>query len=110
MVVTEPTPSGRHDLERVGELCEHFRTKVAVIVNKCDLNPDQAASIRTYCQDRGYSVIAELPHDNIVTQAMVQRKAVTELPGCPFSHALRQAWQRIEDLSKTKQPEKTNVS
>ena len=26
VAVTEPTPSGRHDLERVAELCRHFQT------------------------------------------------------------------------------------
>ena len=38
VAVTEPTPSGRHDLERVAALCRHFQTTFAVIINKYDLN------------------------------------------------------------------------
>ena len=39
VAVTEPTPSGRHDLERVAALCRHFQTALGVIINKYDLNP-----------------------------------------------------------------------
>ena len=34
VAVTEPTPSGRHDLERVAELCRHFQVPLTVIINK----------------------------------------------------------------------------
>ena len=46
VVVTEPTPSGRHDLERVAELCGHFRVPVAIIINKSDLNEKEAQPLR----------------------------------------------------------------
>ena len=99
VAVTEPTPSGRHDLERVSELCRHFQTAVAVIINKHDLNPDETARIEGFCHDGGYPVIARLPHDPVVTKAMVQGMVVTELPETDFSRALRQAWTRIEALA-----------
>ena len=52
VAVTEPTPSGRHDLERVAELCQHFQTALAVIINKYDLNPEETARIEAFCRDR----------------------------------------------------------
>ena len=52
VAVTEPTPSGRHDLERVAALCRHFRTDFAVIINKYDLNPDETARIEGFCLAR----------------------------------------------------------
>jgi MinD superfamily P-loop ATPase len=39
VIVTEPTPSGLHDLERVADLCDHFSIPATVLVNKCDVNP-----------------------------------------------------------------------
>ena len=51
VAVTEPTPSGRHDLERVAALCRHFQTAFAVIINKYDLNPDETARIEGFCYD-----------------------------------------------------------
>ena len=53
VAVTEPTPSGRHDLERVAELCQHFQTAFAVIINKYDLNPEETARIEAFCHNRG---------------------------------------------------------
>ena len=99
VAVTEPTPSGRHDLERVSELCRHFQTSLAVIINKHDLNPDETGRIEAFCHKQGYPVIGRLPHDPLVTQAMVQGKVVTELPETDFSRELRQVWSRIESLA-----------
>jgi MinD superfamily P-loop ATPase len=99
VAVTEPTPSGRHDLERVAGLCGHFQTAFAVIINKCDLNPDEAVRIEDFCRDRSYPVLARMPHDPIVTRAMIQGLVVTELPETDFSRALRQSWTRILELA-----------
>ena len=98
VVVTEPTPSGRHDLERVADLCRHFRIPVAVIVNKFDLNLQNSADIEAYCQDQGHTVLGMLPHDEVVVRAMVQARCVTELPATAFSEALRSIWERIVHL------------
>ncbi len=99
VAVTESTPSGRHDLERVAALCRHFQTAFAVIINKYDLNPDETARIEAFCRDEGHPVLARLPHDPLVTEAMVQGLVVTELPESDFSRELRQAWRRIEALA-----------
>jgi MinD superfamily P-loop ATPase len=99
VAVTEPTPSGRHDLERVARLCGHFQVPLAVIINKHDLNPDETDRIEVFCGEEGYPVLGRLPHDPLVTQAMVQGLVVTELPESDFSRALGQAWGRIEELA-----------
>lgn len=96
VAVTEPTPSGRHDLERVADLCRHFQVAFAVIINKHDLNADETARIEAFCRERSYPVLALLPHDPIVTHAMVRGLVVTELPESDFGRELRQAWARIE--------------
>lgn len=98
VAVTEPTPSGRHDLERVADLCRHFKVGFAVIINKCDLNPEENKRIEAFCRDQDYPVLASLPHDRIVTEAMVQTLVVTELPESEFSRELRRAWEQIEAL------------
>ncbi|PKN08284.1 MAG: (4Fe-4S)-binding protein [Deltaproteobacteria bacterium HGW-Deltaproteobacteria-8] len=97
-IVTEPTPSGRHDLERVADLCRHFRIPVAVIINKFDLNLQNSADIQRYCLDQGHTVLGLLPHDEVVVRAMVQAKCVTELPDTPFSQALCLIWEQLASL------------
>lgn len=99
VVVTEPTPAGRHDLERVVSLTRHFRLATAVILNKADLYPAEAARLADFCQDQDIPLVASLPHDPLVTQAMVQGRVVTELPDDPFSQRLAAAWQQITTLA-----------
>jgi len=99
VAVTEPTPSGRHDLERVADLCNHFQIPFAVIINKHDLNPDETARIEAFCSKRSYPVLARLPHDPVVTRAMIEGLVVTELPETDFSREVRDAWARIQKLA-----------
>lgn len=103
VAVTEPTPSGRHDLERVAELCRHFQTAFAVIINKYDLNPEETTLIEAFCRNHSYPVVAWLPHDPAMTQAMIQGKVITELPESEISRQIRQAWTQIEDLASLRQ-------
>lgn len=98
VIVTEPTVSGLHDLERVAALCDHFRVKVAVIVNKYDLNAEHTQSIETFCRDKSYTLAARLPHDMAMPKAMVQRLAVTEAEDSEFSRQVREAWESITKI------------
>ncbi|MGO8945917.1 MAG: ATP-binding protein [Syntrophobacteraceae bacterium] len=99
VAVTEPTPSGRHDLERVADLCSHFQIAFVVIINKFDLNPEEVDRIERFCRIRSYPVIAKLPHDPVVTKAMVQGLVITELPETDFTKEIRRAWLEIEELA-----------
>jgi len=100
VVVTEPTPSGLHDMARVTDLCDHFQVPVAVIINKCDLNPDIAEQIETQCLQKGYSVIARLPHDPDFVHAMVQGQAITEFSSGDTVGQIKTAWESILALAK----------
>jgi MinD superfamily P-loop ATPase len=99
VAVTEPTPSGRHDLERVAELCRHFQISLAVLINKCDLNEDETNRIETFCREGDYPMIAHLPHDPVMTEAMIQGKVVTEMSTTNFGYELGLAWNRIEAIA-----------
>lgn len=98
VVVTEPTLSGQHDLERVAELCTGFKTQVAVLINKWDINPDLATSIEKHCFERGYTVLDRLPHDQVFTEAMVAGKVLPEYQQGKLAGLLENAWTQVVDL------------
>jgi len=102
VVVTEPTPSGLHDLERVIDLCAHFSIPAGVIINKFDLNQTQTWRIKAFCAQRGLKVLAELPHDPAVTEAMVRGRVITEHQKGGLAETLRQTWAAIEDLARVR--------
>ncbi len=96
LLVTEPTVSGIHDLERILGTVNHFRVPGLVLINKADLNPAQTARIEAYCQAHNIELVGKLPYDRVVTQAMVEGQAVTcYQPEGEMAHALRQVWSRV---------------
>jgi MinD superfamily P-loop ATPase len=104
LLVTEPTPSGLHDLERVAELCRSFRIPSAVLINKADLSPEYQTAIHGFCQTREIPVVGHLPHDPAVTEAMIRGQAVTEGPDTPFGVQVRQIWSELQSLLEAPSP------
>jgi MinD superfamily P-loop ATPase len=104
LLVTEPTPSGLHDLERVAELCRHFRLRSAAVINKADLNPSCLAAIHAFCHGRTIPVVGHLPFDRAVTDAMVRGEAVTEGAATPFGAQVRQVWAELQSLLEAPSP------
>ena len=95
LVVTEPTLSGMHDMERVIELAGHFHLPVAVIVNKFDVNEANTAEIRRFCDGRGIPVLAELPYDEAVTRAIAAGVPLPEYEDGPVTQGIRSAWEQL---------------
>jgi MinD superfamily P-loop ATPase len=102
VLVTEPTPSGLHDLERVADLCRHFKIATGVIVNKADLNAANTEGIQRWCGEVRTEFLAALPYDPAVTEAMVLRQAVTEFRSDGLAAEIRRVWRRIEDSANRK--------
>jgi MinD superfamily P-loop ATPase len=96
LIVTEPTVSGVHDLERVLELCRHFGVRSLVCINKCDLNPEQAERIRAMTRDEGGRVIGEIPFDSAVNDALCAGKNLVEYGRGPAAEAVRGIWDALE--------------
>lgn len=101
VIVTEPTPSGLHDLKRVAELCDRFRTKVAVLVNKWDINPAMTGEIEQWSAGRGYTLVGRFPHDRAVVDAMLERKVVTETDNAELSRIINTSWAGVLALLDT---------
>jgi MinD superfamily P-loop ATPase len=78
LIVTEPTVSGRHDMERVAQLAEHFKVPAMICVNKYDLNPEMTDAIEKYGRERGLHCVGRIPFDPIFTKAMVRAQTVFE--------------------------------
>ena len=95
LVVTEPTITGEHDLERILDVADHFGIITAVCINKFDLNPEAASRIENLCQERAVMVAGRLPFHPSVVEAMVSGRAVMELGG-PVAEAISSMWKILE--------------
>ena len=103
LVVTEPTPSGLHDLDRVLELTSHFGVKTLVCVNKWDLNAEQSSEIEARARRAGADPVGRIGYDPAVTRAQIAKQAVVEYQsdGTGAAAAIEGLWTRIsEELGK----------
>lgn len=96
LIVTEPTLSGLHDMQRAMQLVQGFRIPVAVVINKYDINPDMSAQIEEFSIEAQIDVVGRIPYDPQVIRAMVQRRCVVEDGNSPASLAVREIWERLE--------------
>ncbi|MBN1631410.1 MAG: ATP-binding protein [Thermoleophilia bacterium] len=99
LVVTEPTVSGEHDLERVLTLTKHFDIPTAICVNKWDLNAEMTERIEEKARSAGARIAGRVRYDRSVTQAQLQQKAVVEIEA-PSADDIRRIWESL-DLHKT---------
>ena len=98
LLVTEPTLSGIHDLERVLGVCQHFGIPARVCINKYDLNMDNTRQIENYCLNQGVQVAARIRLDNIVTEAMVRGLPVVEYSQGKVSQQIESLWQTLSEV------------
>jgi MinD superfamily P-loop ATPase len=92
LIVTEPTVSGVHDMERVLSLTKHFGIPALIVINKADLNVEQAERIESIATDNGSRVIARIPFDRNVNDALMAGKTVIEYGKGPAVEAMCNIW------------------
>lgn len=78
VVVTEPTLSGLHDLERVIQLSNHFETPAIVVVNRYDVNREITRRVEQHARKLGAGIAGRVQLDTAVTEAQIEGLSVVE--------------------------------
>ncbi len=78
ILVTEPTQSGLHDLERVWQVIKKFRIPAGCIINKSDLNEEKTSEIRTFIHQEKIDFLTEIPYNDNFTKSMIEGKTIAE--------------------------------
>ncbi len=105
LIITEPTVSGRHDMERVRLLSKHFNMPAMVCINKYDLNLVQTQNIEILARDNDIPVVGKIPFDQTFTKAMIQAQTIFEYDNdSQASIEVRQIWEKILSIPDFKTP------
>jgi MinD superfamily P-loop ATPase len=102
LIVTEPTLSGIHDMERVIGVAEHFRIETAVCINKYDINFAHSCRIEKWCEERSIPVLGKIPFDEVVTKAVSQGMPVTAYVNNSLTREIKHIWLRMCRLPEQK--------
>jgi MinD superfamily P-loop ATPase len=95
LVVTEPTLSGRHDLDRVSQLTANFGIETLVCVNKADINPQITGQISEDARQRGLKVIGKIPYDEAFTKAQIIKASVIEYTAGTITEQIKALWRQV---------------
>jgi MinD superfamily P-loop ATPase len=75
LLVTEPTPFGRHDLKLAVEMVRALRLSFGVVINRAGMGDDQTAA---YCRASRVEIIEEIPDDRRIAEAYSRGAMVCE--------------------------------
>jgi MinD superfamily P-loop ATPase len=95
LVVTEPTLSGKHDLERVAELTKNFGIETMVCINKYDINPEMSDVISEDAGKRGLKVIGAIPYNEVFTKAQIMKATVIEYTCGDIADKVKALWREV---------------
>lgn len=95
LVVTEPTLSGRHDLDRVTELTKHFNIPTAVCINKWDINSNIAEEIKNEAHSRNLTIAGAITYDPAVTKAQIAGQSVVEYSNGGLKDQIVSLWESV---------------
>ncbi|HOI63773.1 MAG TPA: ATP-binding protein [Mesotoga sp.] len=98
VVVSEPTVSGLHDLERIIETVRHFRRDCGVVINKCDINREKTSQIENWCGANRIQVLGKILYDEKVGEATMLGVPVVSLDGSGAADGIREIKNKLENI------------
>lgn len=95
LIVTEPSLSGKHDLDRAAQLTSNFQIPTLVCINKADINPEISDQIERDAQSRGLKVAGKIRYDNVFTKAQIAESTIIEYTDGAVSEDIKILWRNI---------------
>ena len=100
LIVTEATISGKHDLNRLIELINHFKIPASCIINKFDLNTEVAKQIEEVCSKNNIPVISKIPFTQGFNNALEEGLTLAEYDDEILKNEITNIWQHIKGKEK----------
>jgi len=95
IIVTEPTVSGVHDMQRVLGIASYFKVDTKVVINKYDLNVDKSEEIKSICKEQDIEVAGMIPFSREVSESIVNAQPIVEYTNSDVSKEIISIWQKV---------------
>jgi MinD superfamily P-loop ATPase len=96
LIVTEPTVSGIHDMERVVQASRHFGVPTKVVINKCDINQEKALELKRICAQKGLDIVGQIPYTEKIVESIVKGIPFIEYCSDQAGEEIIQIWEAIK--------------
>lgn len=101
VIITEPTLSGKHDLERILDLTDHFKIPALVCINKWDIHPKMSTVIESGCAKRNIEFLGKIPFDPAVIECQLQGLPVVSINSSLAAYSIRAIWKKLQEKINT---------
>ncbi len=100
LIVTEPSMSAMHDMERLLQLTKHFRIPTGICINKSDINPVLTSQIEEFAKNEKVRILGRIPYDPSVTAAQLEGTTIVEYDVNGASDSVKLLWSNLTEELK----------
>jgi len=97
LLITEPTLSGLHDLERIISLIKMFKIPVSVVINKFDINKEASLKIENFLKAEQIKIAGKIPFDEMVVLSLQQEKSILDFPESRAAIEIIKTWNSLQN-------------
>lgn len=95
LLVTEPSKSGKSDVERIIKLCRQMNVQPTIVINRWDLHPSMAEDIEDMANEEKIPLLGRIPFDEDVHCNAA--KGLTVGTG-PAGEAIERIWEAMQKM------------
>ncbi|NLA87546.1 MAG: 4Fe-4S binding protein [Clostridiales bacterium] len=97
LIVAEPSVSGISDKERIIRTAKLLHIRLAVCINKADVNIDKSEEIESFCREHEIPFVGRIPYDASAVSAINSGLTITDID-CPAGRAARCVYEKTFQL------------
>ncbi|MFX0033382.1 MAG: P-loop NTPase [Candidatus Hodarchaeota archaeon] len=98
IAITEPTPSGLHDLTRAIDMVLQFKIDFGIVINKADLESSFQEKFKNYIEKTGYNVLGNINFDLSIPEAMSYAEPVVmHAPESSASRSIKKIYSKLKN-------------
>ena len=97
LIVAEPSLSGISDMKRIVKTVTNFGIKMAICVNKFDINIENTEKIEKFCRKQEIPFVGKIPFDSNVIKALNNGKTVVGID-CASGKAIKDVYDITMEL------------
>jgi MinD superfamily P-loop ATPase len=95
LIVTEPSLSAIHDMERLATLAAHFKIPAGVCLNRFDFSEELSREVERFAAERGLIVHGKFPYDPGFIEAQLQGRSYLSCGTPEGIERIRKLWKSV---------------
>ncbi len=97
LIVAEPSVSGISDMERIINTAAKFGARIAVCINKYDINYENSERIEMFCKDNKIPFVGRIPYDSEAVKAVNNGHSIVDVE-CKSGMVVKHLYSKTMEL------------